>query len=588
MPYIRTVNMEQRWQDLANILSLPISTESEIHNSLHNSIAMVHAPTPHNYQSTNPAYGGIDNRGAILLHNTPMPPPTMSDINSNIPYHNSDLAEISPVAAAVATSLSTLTNGTDVMGDSSAHTATYTGEGSTLLYTHNTTEMNPTSDGFLSSILNDEDLQLMDMSMNEGVYNPAERYIQSNQPMHGMYPMRIENEDAMDTSSDSAVSSMGSTGRGVPAAPISEGVQHPYCRNNNEWVENGSNSSHHHEEHERYYSAMDYAHHSSSLTNKYRPYDYAYPSRHHHLNPGVNSSLEHRHIPPVAQKKYQLFGKRFPADHAIGGGLYQANRNPSLIQHVDYTYERNHQERSARVPFEMMEGATVLEHPDHKFNCNMDFARQNNSVQIGHVQHNHPYQLPSESIMSPQRTNVRDKLKKKSHSSSSSEESNTSRDEKRARALKIPLNTEEIINLPMDEFNERISKFDLTEAQLALIRDIRRRGKNKVAAQNCRKRKLDQILTLAEVVHDLQENKDEVLRQRENLLAQRQRLQDKYNVLYRHVFQSIRDSDGNSFPSCDYSLQHSTNGSMILVPNNTVTDISSGTKPKRKDDNRKC
>lgn len=29
-------------------------------------------------------------------------------------------------------------------------------------------EMNHTTDGFLSSILNDEDLQLMDMAMNEG------------------------------------------------------------------------------------------------------------------------------------------------------------------------------------------------------------------------------------------------------------------------------------------------------------------------------------------------------------------------------------------------------------------------------------
>ena len=56
----------------------------------------------------------------------------------------------------------------------------------------------------------------------------------------------------------------------------------------------------------------------------------------------------------------------------------------------------------------------------------------------------------------------------------------TSRDEKRARAMKIPISIEDVVNLPMDEFNERLSKYDLTEAQLSLIRDIRRRGKNKV------------------------------------------------------------------------------------------------------------
>ena len=60
-------------------------------------------------------------------------------------------------------------------------------------------------------------------------------------------------------------------------------------------------------------------------------------------------------------------------------------------------------------------------------------------------------------------------------------EAQASRDERRARALNIPIVTCDIINLPIDEFNERLAKYDLTEAQLSLIRDIRRRGKNKVS-----------------------------------------------------------------------------------------------------------
>jgi hypothetical protein len=55
-----------------------------------------------------------------------------------------------------------------------------------------------------------------------------------------------------------------------------------------------------------------------------------------------------------------------------------------------------------------------------------------------------------------------------------------SRDEKRARWMSLPISTEDISNLPMDELDERLSKYELTEAQLTLIRDIRRRGKNKV------------------------------------------------------------------------------------------------------------
>lgn len=85
---------------------------------------------------------------------------------------------------------------------------------------------------------------------------------------------------------------------------------------------------------------------------------------------------------------------------------------------------------------------------------------------------NHTYALPPEGLPRA----PRNKLK----SSKRSEEEQLTRDEKRARNLNIPISVDDIINLPMDEFNERLSKYDLSESQLTLIRDIRRRGKNKV------------------------------------------------------------------------------------------------------------
>ena len=52
---------------------------------------------------------------------------------------------------------------------------------------------------------------------------------------------------------------------------------------------------------------------------------------------------------------------------------------------------------------------------------------------------------------------------------------------------------ETLIGLPMDEFNDLLSKNELSDEQLNICRDIRRRGKNKVAAQNCRQRKIEQV-----------------------------------------------------------------------------------------------
>jgi nuclear factor erythroid 2 len=139
----------------------------------------------------------------------------------------------------------------------------------------------------------------------------------------------------------------------------------------------------------------------------------------------------------------------------------------------------------------------------------------------------------------------------------------------------------------MDEFNERLSKYDLSENQLSLIRDIRRRGKNKVAAQNCRKRKLDQIITLADEVKDMKNRKDRFLREHDMLMTERRRIKDKFSALYRHVFTNLRDPEGNPYSSYQYSLQQSADGGIVLVPrssdqsdqsgsNSTTTSRSSG------------
>ena len=58
-----------------------------------------------------------------------------------------------------------------------------------------------------------------------------------------------------------------------------------------------------------------------------------------------------------------------------------------------------------------------------------------------------------------------------------------SRDERKAREIGITFSIHDIINLPMDEFNDMLSRHELNEEQLNMCRDIRRRGKNKVILQ---------------------------------------------------------------------------------------------------------
>ncbi|XP_015783955.1 DEP domain-containing protein DDB_G0279099 [Tetranychus urticae] len=147
-------------------------------------------------------------------------------------------------------------------------------------------------------------------------------------------------------------------------------------------------------------------------------------------------------------------------------------------------------------------------------------------------------------------------------SDTSDDDRSITRDEKRAKALNIPIPADDIINLPIDEFNERLAKYELNEAQLSLIRDIRRRGKNKVAAQNCRRRKMDQILDLHSEVERLYSQKKAFEIQQEQLLALRDLAQEKYSKLYHFILSSSESST----PLSNFTSSHNDYPQMLVLP----------------------
>lgn len=141
-----------------------------------------------------------------------------------------------------------------------------------------------------------------------------------------------------------------------------------------------------------------------------------------------------------------------------------------------------------------------------------------------------------------------------------------SRDERRAVALKIPFPVDKIISLPVDDFNELLSQYNLTDTQLALVRDIRRRGKNKVAAQNCRKRKLESIIHLEQELHQLKAQREHLAQERLEFQRSISFIKCRLSELYTEVFAHLRDEDGQPYSINDYSLQQTPDGNIYLVP----------------------
>jgi len=128
----------------------------------------------------------------------------------------------------------------------------------------------------------------------------------------------------------------------------------------------------------------------------------------------------------------------------------------------------------------------------------------------------------------------------------------------------FPYSALELVEMPVEKFNEIIKQLD--EVRQHIAKDERRKGKNKLAARNCRKRKMDVIDDLDTGIGSLEEQRQMLMNERQRIVEETRQIQRKTEWLNNYIFQHMRDSNGSPYSESDFSLQYTSDGNVYLVP----------------------
>ncbi|XP_077364333.1 nuclear factor erythroid 2-related factor 3 [Festucalex cinctus] len=174
------------------------------------------------------------------------------------------------------------------------------------------------------------------------------------------------------------------------------------------------------------------------------------------------------------------------------------------------------------------------------------------------VWHDHSYSSPA--AFNPPTKGI------KEEPLSEDDEPSLSRDELRARAMRIPFSVPQIVHMPVEEFLEIVDGRGLSAEQVTLLRDIRRRGKNKLAAQNCRKRKLDAITGLQDEVDRLRARRERLLRDKQVTAKTMGAVGQQIRQLTRDVLARLRDESGRPLSPERFTLRCGADGGVVVEP----------------------
>lgn len=80
------------------------------------------------------------------------------------------------------------------------------------------------------------------------------------------------------------------------------------------------------------------------------------------------------------------------------------------------------------------------------------------------------------------------------------------------------------------------------------------------------------IVSLSDDLSDLEKARDRLLAEKEEMEKETLKMKERFNYLYSHIFQSLRNEHGEPYDHNHFSLQQSSDGNVFLVPRKITTN----------------
>lgn len=129
-----------------------------------------------------------------------------------------------------------------------------------------------------------------------------------------------------------------------------------------------------------------------------------------------------------------------------------------------------------------------------------------------------------------------------------------------------PVTRDKLVVMPVEDFNALLDQADLTEIEVAFMKEWRRRGKNKMAAQIARKRKRDELSELQDEIDQLQRQRSRLQHSAKSLLALVASVKGRAKAAEDRIYQKHSTVRGTVVSRETHNIHVTEDSKTILVP----------------------